>query len=64
MYRDPVWMLAPFLTGGKQAICSAIRSEIATGAGSVVVNSEKIRRRTANRWRRRFRRAAQRQCAV
>jgi hypothetical protein len=21
MYRDPAWMLAPFLTGGKQAIC-------------------------------------------
>jgi hypothetical protein len=20
MYRDPAWMLAPFLTGGKQAI--------------------------------------------
>jgi hypothetical protein len=21
MYRDPAWMLASFLTGGKQAIC-------------------------------------------
>jgi hypothetical protein len=36
MYRDPDWMLAAFLTGGKQAIC--VR-EIATGVGVVVGSS-------------------------
>ena len=36
MYRDPAWMLAAFLTGGKQAICV---HEIATGVGVVVGSS-------------------------
>jgi len=36
MYRDPTWMLAAFLTGGKQVIC--VR-EIATNVGVVVGSS-------------------------
>jgi|RhiMethySRZTD1v2_1073278.scaffolds.fasta_scaffold48565_5 hypothetical protein len=36
MYRDPDWMLAAFLTIGKQAICLPAANEMATGAGSVV----------------------------
>src|SRR5262249_48138279 len=44
MYRDPSWMLAAFLTGGKQVIC--VR-EIATNVGVVVGSStaRKSRRR-------------------
>src|SRR5262249_38045753 len=46
MYRDPSWMLAAFLTGGKQVICAR---EIATGVGVVQQRENHAALRDLNR---------------